>query len=72
MLRHTFCARLAMKGASAKPVRELAGHADIRRCGTPTGPPLRTRAPFAGVHCARQGPCSWTSLYCGRYAAFVQ
>jgi integrase len=28
-LRHTFCSRLAMKGATAKSIQELAGHRDL-------------------------------------------
>jgi site-specific recombinase XerD len=28
-LRHTFCSHLAMRGATAKAIQELAGHADI-------------------------------------------
>jgi integrase len=28
ILRHTFCSHLAMKGAPARAVQELAGHAD--------------------------------------------
>jgi len=29
ILRHTFCSHLAMKGAPARAVQELAGHADL-------------------------------------------
>ncbi len=29
MLRHTFCSRLAMKGAPARAIQELAGHAHL-------------------------------------------
>ena len=29
VLRHTFCSRLAMKGAPARAIQELAGHADL-------------------------------------------
>lgn len=29
-LRHTFCSHLAMRGATAKAIQELAGHADIK------------------------------------------
>lgn len=29
ILRHTFCAHLAMRGAPAKAIQELAGHADL-------------------------------------------
>ena len=29
ILRHTYCANLAMRGAPAKAIQELAGHADI-------------------------------------------
>jgi integrase len=29
MLRHTFCSHLAMRGASAKAIQELAGHKDL-------------------------------------------
>jgi site-specific recombinase XerD len=29
ILRHTFCSHLAMRGASAKAIQELAGHAQI-------------------------------------------
>jgi site-specific recombinase XerD len=29
-LRHTFCSHLAMRGATAKAIKELAGHADIK------------------------------------------
>jgi site-specific recombinase XerD len=28
-LRHTFCSHLAMRGAPAKALQELAGHADL-------------------------------------------
>jgi integrase len=30
VLRHTFCSHLAMRGAPAKAIQELAGHADLR------------------------------------------
>ena len=29
ILRHTFCSHLAMKGAPARAIHELAGHADL-------------------------------------------
>jgi site-specific recombinase XerD len=29
VLRHTFCSHLAMKGAPARAIQELAGHADL-------------------------------------------
>ena len=29
-LRHTFCSHLAMRGAPAKVIQELAGHADLK------------------------------------------
>ena len=29
ILRHTFCSRLAMKGATPKSIQELAGHRDL-------------------------------------------
>ncbi|HEY5243720.1 MAG TPA: tyrosine-type recombinase/integrase, partial [Polyangiaceae bacterium] len=29
ILRHTFCSRLAIRGAPAKAIQELAGHADL-------------------------------------------
>jgi site-specific recombinase XerD len=29
VLRHTFCSHLAMKGASARAIQQLAGHADL-------------------------------------------
>jgi integrase len=29
ILRHTFCSHLAMRGAPARAIRELAGHADL-------------------------------------------
>jgi site-specific recombinase XerD len=29
ILRHTFCSHLAMQGAPAKAIQELAGHADL-------------------------------------------
>jgi hypothetical protein len=29
ILRHTFCSHLAMKGAPAKAIQELAGHVDL-------------------------------------------
>jgi site-specific recombinase XerD len=29
VLRHTFCSRLAMRGAPARAIQELAGHQDI-------------------------------------------
>jgi site-specific recombinase XerD len=28
-MRHTFCSHLAMRGAPAKAIQELAGHADL-------------------------------------------
>lgn len=30
ILRHTFCSHLAMRGAPARAIQELAGHQDIR------------------------------------------
>jgi integrase len=30
MLRHTFCSHLAMRGAPARAIQELAGHADLK------------------------------------------
>ena len=30
VLRHTFCSHLAMRGAPARAIQELAGHADLR------------------------------------------
>jgi site-specific recombinase XerD len=30
ILRHTFCSHLAMRGAPAPAIQELAGHADLR------------------------------------------
>ena len=29
MLRHTFCSHLAMRGAPARAIQELAGHVDL-------------------------------------------
>ena len=29
ILRHTFCSRLAMRGATAKAIQELAGHVSL-------------------------------------------
>jgi integrase len=29
VLRHTFCSHLAMQGAPARAIQELAGHADL-------------------------------------------
>jgi site-specific recombinase XerD len=29
ILRHTFCSHLAMRGAPARPIQELAGHMDL-------------------------------------------
>ena len=29
ILRHTFCSHLAMRGAPARAIQELAGHADL-------------------------------------------
>ncbi len=31
ILRHTFCSHLAMQGATAKAIQELAGHQDLSR-----------------------------------------
>ncbi len=31
ILRHTFCSHLAMRGATAKAIQELAGHVDLRQ-----------------------------------------
>jgi integrase len=37
ILRHTFCSHLAMRGAPAKAIQDLAGHSTSRRrCGTCT------------------------------------
>jgi site-specific recombinase XerD len=30
ILRHTFCSHLAMRGAPARAIRELAGHQDLK------------------------------------------
>jgi site-specific recombinase XerD len=30
ILRHTFCSHLAMRGAPAKAIQELAGHTDLK------------------------------------------
>ena len=30
ILRHTFCSHLAMRGAPARAIQELAGHADLK------------------------------------------
>ena len=30
VLRHTFCSHLAMRGAPARAIQELAGHSDLR------------------------------------------
>ena len=30
ILRHTFCSHLAMRGAPAKAIQELAGHVDLK------------------------------------------
>ncbi|RPH35509.1 site-specific integrase, partial [bacterium] len=30
ILRHTFCSHLAMRGAPAKAIQELAGHKDLK------------------------------------------
>jgi integrase len=30
ILRHTFCSHLAMKGAPARAIQELAGHVDLK------------------------------------------
>ncbi len=29
VLRHTFCSQVAMRGAGARPIQELAGHRDL-------------------------------------------
>jgi site-specific recombinase XerD len=31
ILRHTFCSHLAMRGAPARSIQELAGHKDLAR-----------------------------------------
>ena len=41
-LRHTFCSHLAMRGAPAKAIQELAGHADLSTT-------MRYMHPVAGV-----------------------
>ena len=45
ILRHTFCSHLAMRGARARAIQELAGHmACRRRSATCTSVPPRSRA----------------------------
>ena len=47
VLRHTFCSHLAMRGAPARAIQELAGHQDLaRRSATCTSVPPRSKARF--------------------------
>jgi integrase len=48
VLRHTFCSHLAMRGAPARAIQELAGHHDLTtRSGTCISAPRRWRRPFS-------------------------
>jgi integrase len=51
MLRHTFCSHLAMRGAPARAIQELAGHRDLTTTQRySTSRQRRSRAPFGCRH----------------------
>ena len=58
ILRHTFCSHLAMRGAPARAIQELAGHKDLSMTQRYTGPLQVGRAVQSFGDGAETGP--WT------------